>query len=156
VRTEGRRVLVKLHPEQAVSVLEVTLSKGETVERQGALTALGEVSNPAADVLLSRWLDRLVAGQVPAGTQLDLLEAAGKRTAADIRAKLAKFEAARPKNDPLAKYRETLVGGDAERGRTIFYSKAEVQCLRCHKIKDEGGEVGPDLTGIGSRQKRDY
>src|SRR5262249_48113846 len=47
-------------------------------------------------------------------------------------------------------------GGDAERGRTIFYSKAEVQCLRCHKIKDEGGEVGPDLTGIGSRQKRDY
>jgi quinoprotein glucose dehydrogenase len=32
-----------------------------------------------------------------------------------------------------------------------------LSCLRCHKAAGEGvGEVGPDLTGIGSRQKRDY
>jgi quinoprotein glucose dehydrogenase len=28
--------------------------------------------------------------------------------------------------------------------------------LRCHKINGTGGEVGPDLTGIGKKQKRDY
>jgi len=28
--------------------------------------------------------------------------------------------------------------------------------MRCHKIKGEGGEVGPDLTGVGARQPREY
>jgi quinoprotein glucose dehydrogenase len=48
------------------------------------------------------------------------------------------------------------VGGDAEAGRRVFFTKAEVSCLRCHKVQGVGGEVGPDLTGIGGRQKRDY
>jgi quinoprotein glucose dehydrogenase len=28
--------------------------------------------------------------------------------------------------------------------------------MRCHKIKGEGGDVGPDLAGLGSRHDRDY
>src|SRR5262249_21157984 len=32
----------------------------------------------------------------------------------------------------------------------------EVHCLRCHKVKGEGGEVGPDLSDVGKRQKREY
>jgi quinoprotein glucose dehydrogenase len=31
-----------------------------------------------------------------------------------------------------------------------------VSCVRCHKLHGEGGDVGPDLTGIGARQKREY
>jgi quinoprotein glucose dehydrogenase len=36
-----------------------------------------------------------------------------------------------------------------------------VSCLRCHKVtgpdgKPFGGDVGPELTGIGSRQNREY
>ena len=36
-----------------------------------------------------------------------------------------------------------------------------MSCLRCHKVKapdgqSYGGEVGPELTGIGSRQDREY
>jgi len=31
---------------------------------------------------------------------------------------------------------------------------ASAQCLLCHKIGDEGGSVGPDLTSIGSRFSR--
>ena len=78
-----------------------------------------------------------------------------------MRAKLDQYEASRSKNDPLSPYRETLAGGDVRRGRQIFLSKAEVSCLRCHKITMSaaaglGGEVGPELTGIGSRQNREY
>ena len=43
----------------------------------------------------------------------------------------------------------------------IFTAKAEVECLRCHKIKPPageamGGEVGPELSDVGARQNREY
>ena len=61
------------------------------------------------------------------------------------------------KGDPLGKWRDALVGGDAEAGRRVFVYKSEVSCLRCHKAGGQGaGEVGPDLTGIGAKQKREY
>lgn len=33
--------------------------------------------------------------------------------------------------------------GDAEKGRTHYLAR----CANCHQLKDEGGKVGPDLTG---------
>ena len=61
----------------------------------------------------------------------------------------------------MAAYREVLSGGDALRGLSILTSKAEVECIRCHKIRSPagdpvGGEVGPELTGVGGRQSRAY
>jgi len=59
-------------------------------------------------------------------------------------------------DDPLAAYRMALAGGDAERGRKLFFERSELSCVRCHKINDRGGEVGPDLSKIGGQQKREY
>ena len=69
---------------------------------------------------------------------------------------MAKYDAARKKDDPLAAYRECLTGGDAEAGSQVFYQKAELSCLRCHKVKGEGGDVGPELAGLASKQPREY
>jgi quinoprotein glucose dehydrogenase len=156
LRTEGRRVLARVRPEEALGSLKAALADGALTERQGALATLGEMKGPAADQVLAEWLDRLLAGQVDAEVQLDLLEAAAKRPAAEVKRKLAAYEAARPKNDAVAAYREALAGGDAEAGRNLFFHKAEVSCTRCHKVKGDGGDVGPDLTGVGARQKREY
>lgn len=38
--------------------------------------------------------------------------------------------------------------GDAERGRAIVHGKAG--CLKCHRINDQGGRSGPDLSGVGT------
>ena len=46
--------------------------------------------------------------------------------------------------------------GNAENGKRIFFERTEVSCLRCHKIQGVGGEVGPDLAGIGVKLKREY
>jgi quinoprotein glucose dehydrogenase len=156
LRAEGRRLLAKANPSAALPLLREALERGETAERQGAYLALAEMKGPEADALLARELDRLLAGQLPAEVQLDLLEAAAQRPVESLKARLAKYEASRSKDDPLAEWRESLAGGDAERGRALFFTKAELSCLRCHKVKGEGGDVGPDLTGIGSKQKRDY
>jgi quinoprotein glucose dehydrogenase len=156
VRAQGRRVFAELEPAQTVKALEPVLENGATAERQAALDILGESKQPGADALLARWLDRLRRGEVPAEIRLDLLEAAARRPAKEVKDRLGRFEAARPKGDKLAPYREALAGGDAENGRRVFLYKTEVACLRCHKVNGEGGEVGPDLAGIGSRQKREY
>jgi quinoprotein glucose dehydrogenase len=34
--------------------------------------------------------------------------------------------------------------------------KPEASCIRCHKVNNDGAEVGPNLTGIGKRQNREY
>ena len=45
--------------------------------------------------------------------------------------------------------------GDAQRGRDVFFGR-RAACAGCHRVKDEGETVGPDLTTVGSRRdKRD-
>ena len=59
-------------------------------------------------------------------------------------------------NDSLANFRETLFGGDAATGRKLFFERVDASCLRCHKVGWEGGDVGPNLTGLGKKQPREY
>jgi quinoprotein glucose dehydrogenase len=156
LRAEGRRVLAAREPKRALPELEKALQRGTLVERQAAWDTLGRLPLPAADALLARALDKLQAGKVPAEVRLDVLEAAGRRRAPAVRQKLARYEAARPKGDPLAPYREALAGGDAQAGGRLFRERTDLACLRCHKVGGVGGEVGPDLGGIGGRQSREY
>jgi putative heme-binding domain-containing protein len=44
----------------------------------------------------------------------------------------------------------SLVGGGAKRGEVVFYSE-ESKCATCHKIRGKGGDVGPDLSNLASR-----
>src|SRR6185437_11218960 len=113
------------------------------------------MKGPRADAELLKWLDKLLAGAVAAEVRLDLLEAANRCATPDIQKKVQSYQNM-SKDKPFGLYGDALVGGDAEAGRRIFQGKAEVSCLRCHKVQGIGGEVGPDLGGIGSRQKRDY
>src|SRR5205085_3023046 len=80
--------------------------------------------------------------------------AASKRAA--LKEKAEKIVATIAANSPLQDWVLSLYGGNAADGRKIFFERAEVSCMRCHKVRGEGGEVGPDLTGIGARQPREY
>jgi quinoprotein glucose dehydrogenase len=41
------------------------------------------------------------------------------------------------------------------RGEAVFLNKTAVSCSRCHKVGSRGGEVGPNLTGIGLARTRE-
>jgi putative heme-binding domain-containing protein len=58
--------------------------------------------------------------------------------------------AATRKFDPAA-YLEFAMknAGDAERGRKIYFDPKGLACFKCHRVRGEGGEVGPDHSGIG-------
>jgi quinoprotein glucose dehydrogenase len=156
LRNEATKIQARLNPGDAAAKLRVTLDKGTTGEKQTALATLATVPGGTADEIFSQWLDKLLAKQVPAELQLDLLEAAAKRQSREVKDKLAKFESARPAEDDLRAWRECLQGGNAEEGRKIFLERAEVSCVRCHKTGGEGGEVGPDLSHIGAAKPREY
>jgi putative membrane-bound dehydrogenase-like protein len=67
------------------------------------------------------------------------------------------FEAKPQKLDPKA-YAEFARknAGDAARGKSLFSDPKGVACIKCHKVHGEGGEVGPDLTGVGLKYARDH
>ena len=46
--------------------------------------------------------------------------------------------------------------GNADRGRVIFLNVEKSQCLKCHRVGDQGEVAGPELTGVGSRFSRIY
>jgi putative heme-binding domain-containing protein len=55
----------------------------------------------------------------------------------------------------LAEFLPLIQGGDLERGRAVFVGN-QAACSSCHRVGDQGGLIGPDLTKIGaSRSGRD-
>ncbi|HVK17553.1 MAG TPA: PVC-type heme-binding CxxCH protein [Fimbriiglobus sp.] len=169
LRAAARVVKAKADPIAAARELPAVLNdaKAVAIEKQMALGVMGELKeSKEIDVALAGWLDRYLAGKVSDELKLDVLEAAQERANArklrlhaPLREKLKAIDqAARAaeKTDPLARYRESLSGGDGEKGRQIFLTSAAVYCQRCHKLDGQGGEVGPEVNGIGAKQTRDY
>jgi quinoprotein glucose dehydrogenase len=158
LRKEATRIQAQMQPNDALAQLRLTLANenGSVAEKQNAFATLGTLPAPEVDELLSQWLDKLLAKDVKPELALDLLDASAKRESRIIKDKLLRVETARPAADDLRSYRECLVGGDAEEGKKVFLEKVEASCVRCHKYNGEGGEVGPELAGIGSRYDRQY
>ncbi|MGI8965365.1 MAG: c-type cytochrome, partial [Limisphaerales bacterium] len=99
---------------------------------------------------------RLLTGKASPELHLDLIEAAGKRSALSIKEKLKKYEQSRSAKDDLANFRECLAGGNAAEGKKIFLERVEASCVRCHKLDKECGEIGPVLNGVAAKHPREY
>ncbi|MBL66962.1 MAG: hypothetical protein CMO74_00700 [Verrucomicrobiales bacterium] len=141
----------------AMPRLKAALEKGSLGEQQAALTALGDLENNAADTLLAVWLKNAAEGKVAGELHLELLEAGAKRKNAAVVANLKALRSKQP--DPTkepfnpAAFAEALEGGDATRGRTLFYESLTLQCARCHRVGGQGGEVGPALDAVGHQPR---
>ena len=48
----------------------------------------------------------------------------------------------------------TVVTGNRERGKAIFFGKAK--CTSCHMVNGQGGRLGPDLSGVGTTRSVTY
>ena len=99
-----------------------------------------------------------LAGEFPADSELDLLTATESRLRGAVKSKFDEYQSRRKPDDVLAAWRACLEGGDAERGRKLFFERGQLSCVRCHKIGPTGGDVGPELTKIaGDKEKqREY
>jgi quinoprotein glucose dehydrogenase len=155
VRLAAMRIEARRHPAEAVATLEKQAAAGDVRSRQAALAILGQIPGVEADRVVAGWMERLQRGEAPPELQLDVLNAAGARQTPAFLAQLKRYADTRPKTQ-LGSYLETLHGGDAAAGRRIFSERLELGCIKCHKVGGEGGDAGPDLTGIGKRKTREY
>lgn len=156
VRITAAGLLGKTDPAAAAKGLEYALGQGTPVDARAALVELAALPDPEADRILTEQLAALAAGKVPPIAKLELLEAAGKREAPAVKEALAKYEAALPKDDLLARFAACLEGGDVASGRRIFNEHAVAACRRCHMVEKSGGEAGPALDGIATKKDAKY
>ena len=47
--------------------------------------------------------------------------------------------------------------GNPEKGKSLFYDpEGKVYCSKCHRVKDEGGKIGPNLSYVGTSRSRSF
>ena len=138
----------------SIAPLEKALAGGSLTEKQSALATVSSVKTPDAEALLKHWVEGVLAGTVAPELELDVIEASGARES--LKPLLAQYKARLDAKDPTSPWKACLVGGNAEAGKKVFVERAEVSCVRCHKVQGEGGEVGPELTGLGKKNGRAY
>lgn len=59
------------------------------------------------------------------------------------------------KEEVEALVREAAVQGDPARGEAVFRRK-DLSCMNCHAVSQAGGQIGPDLSAIGSSSPPEY
>jgi len=138
--------------EQAVMLFREIMNSGTYLEQQVVLASLGTMTGPAAIESLGSYVGWLETGKAADEIELDIMEAVRTQNNEALMARLVAYEAAKPSDDPLSPYIETIYGGDSDNGRNLFRNHEAAQCIRCHTIFEEGGTMGPGLAGVGTKR----
>ena len=154
LRSEARRLLAGIDPDRALIELTAVLLQGTPGEQQSAVRVLASLKSKAAETVLATQLKSLAIGKLAPEVELDLMEAVEALQSKALEAALSEYLQTRPQNDVLAAHRECISGGDAERGREVFFGNAAASCRRCHMVGGQGGAVGPDLSAVGKGKPR--
>jgi quinoprotein glucose dehydrogenase len=159
-----RAAALELHaiknPATAVAELLAVVASATATpwEKQSAIAVLPKLKSKEANDAIDNLAERLLTPDFPKDLivdVLDLIRVAPTAKRDDFR---RKFEAPLPK-DASGRYMFSLNGGNAEKGRELFFNHTGAQCVRCHKVGNAGGVAGPDLTEVAKRnpeRTRDY
>jgi len=120
----------------------------ETAVKQLAETAHGGVV-----------LFRLVElKQIPEELEKEAIHLGVENADINVRLLFGKYipESERPKRlgDQFTPEQILELKGDAKKGERIFSQGGSAACNKCHRIKDRGSDIGPELTLIGKKYER--
>lgn len=166
------------------AVLESTLNFKSDEQATAAVTAVGYVNDPRVLELLQAVVDdqersrqvrsaaAAALGRTPPGQRKLLERVQAQRVDEAIRFAVTdallssnnaeiKSAAAKLVSPPAAANSEAIpplgqlarMRGDAAAGKIVFNSVGT--CIKCHQVREEGKEVGPELTEIGSKLSRE-
>jgi quinoprotein glucose dehydrogenase len=157
VRLASLELLAARDSAAAVPELAKVVDSGSITAKQSALRLLGQIKSAESSAVLEAAFESLDSGKLPRGITLDLLQAATENSGGKLPKLVADWRT-KQKNlgTKLAEWDDCLEGGDAVRGRALFFGGTAASCRRCHKIDGNGTDVGPDLSVIGQDKDRSY
>lgn len=155
VRAAAANALATSEPAMVLEYAKEALKTSkELSEKQNAVRLLGSIKNDEALILLRDILKQAVTNPKESATAyepgllLELLAALPIEDAGKLKAALEKLGA-------TGTYFASFDGGDPVAGEKVFNEHLAAQCIACHRIGDQGSEVGPPLTDI-AKKGRDY
>lgn len=156
VRVAGLNLLQKMNisKELMVKLLSDVINTKTMEEKQAALLTLGKLPVENSKQVFDDLLNKMSAGKLPADVYLELGEAIDSTGSQELLTKYKSISAKLSPDDLTAAYAGSLLGGDADRGRGIFFRNQNAQCIKCHSYDDRGGNAGPRLNGVAGRLTR--
>ncbi|WP_367873856.1 PVC-type heme-binding CxxCH protein [Luteolibacter sp. Populi] len=141
-------MVAALHPAETLAYLrEALLKSTDLAERQAAVRLLASV--PGSKSLLDGLLADLAAGKLDPAIQLEVIESASSLQLDSLH----EAQAALAAKEPLAKWSYALAGGNVAAGKKVFEENLAANCTACHRVAEEGSNVGPPLTKIGQKER---
>ena len=156
VRATARDQLISIDVTAATKQLARAVRSDNTIERQLAYNSLSKINNSVSEAVMLDALNRLQQKGIPDDTLLDVRLAAASHPSKIVNEQIDRLRSRIPSDKLAAQYMDTLAGGNMSRGRSIFFERTQVSCVRCHKIEGRGGDVGPDLSKIATDKDPKY
>jgi putative membrane-bound dehydrogenase-like protein len=156
------------HPEMRGAALDALAQAGAWKKLRELLTAAGTergLRSEAAERLVSRTDGALVLlkmmeeGALDAELSAAVVARATSHPDINVQLLFERFvpEGARPvRLGDAIKVEEILaLDGDSSRGARIFFQSSAAQCKNCHRLRNRGTALGPDLSQIGRKYARE-
>ncbi|WP_439582712.1 HEAT repeat domain-containing protein [Dyadobacter bucti] len=138
---------VNMSKETLTDISKTIFDKGSVREQQQMLRVLGEMPITKTEGIFDNLIGKMADKTLSPSLALDLGEAVDSTKSAPLIAKLAPL---RSKGATVADFQDALFGGNAQLGRRYFMTNSAAECVRCHSVGGQGGEVGPSLSNIGN------
>jgi quinoprotein glucose dehydrogenase len=151
LRITARKLVATEDPQEFFDKIVPNMEAMTIEEQQAMYQVLGKTRDERAISAIREAVQAVIAGEAAQEIRLDIIGAAKKHKA--LKGMVATYESSLSTDDPLAKFRVLLHGGNASRGRDLVHEHVSAQCLRCHNIDSEVHQLGPNLGGVGSRLK---
>jgi putative heme-binding domain-containing protein len=156
VRVAGLDLLQKMNisKELMVNLLSKVITTKTMEEKQAALLTLGKLPVENSQKFFNKLLNKMAGGKLAPDIYLELGEAIDSTRSPQLIARYKNISAKLSPDELVSSYAGSLMGGDADRGRNIFFTNQTSQCIKCHSYDDRGGNAGPRLNGVAKKLTR--
>ena len=138
-----------------INAIKKLLAKGTIKEKREALKNLEVFPGKEADDLIIKYMDILLKWKKDREIYLEILDCAKKRSAnsKDVVDAISRYNKYSQKGSKP--YMHLMYGGDPKKGKELAFGHPAAQCIRCHKVGNAGGILGPDLSKVGKNLSKE-
>lgn len=157
LKVRASKIALRIMPELVIDELDSLINEGRIADRQESISSLANLPEEKALPFAVRLLNEMVRHELPSELHLDVIQVAEGLGSPDVKLLLDQYRAQAFEGDEkMIPFKEVLYGGNRFRGRSLFMERVDLSCLRCHGVNGEGGQVGPELSEVGSQYDREY